>query len=311
MPEISVVVPAYNVDKALCKRAIDSVLNQTFRDFEVLVVDDTATDESDFYKSFGDDRLQYIHNDGRLGMAQSRNKAMSMARGKYIAFMDADDWSYPERFQKQYAFMEQNQKVDILGACFKMGEKCIRHPANNGDIAFFMLMQKCALGMPTVFMRKSAVERLDIRFPQNSIIEDYDLWLSLISKAVFANYPEVLLDYTINPNSSSAAKGDAAINQASAKSRRRYQQMYFGFAFDWKERDEFSVSDWELYQQQVNELKNKNPLYRGKAELAYFDKVFRHIVRRTVREKDFRRALLKADLPICFKIEQFFKEQKK
>lgn len=311
MLEISVVIPAYNVDKVLCKRAIDSILNQTFRDFEVLVVDDTAMDESGFYKSFADDRLQYVHDDSRLGMAQSRNKAMSMARGKYIAFMDADDWSYPERFQKQFDFMEQNPTVDILGACFKMGEKCIRHPANNGDIAFFMLMRECALGMPTVFMRKSAVERLGISFPQNSIIEDYDLWLSLVSKAVFANYPDVLLDYTIHPNSSSAAKGDAAIAQASARSRRRYQQMYFGFVFDWKERDEFSVSDWKVYQQQVNELKNKNHLCRGKAELAYFDNVFRYIVRRTVREKGFRRALLKADLPICFKIKQFFKEQKK
>lgn len=84
MPEISVVIPAYNVDKVLCKRAVNSILSQTFRDFEVLVVDDTAADESEFYKSFGDDRLKYVHNDSRLGLAQSRNKAMSMASGKYI-----------------------------------------------------------------------------------------------------------------------------------------------------------------------------------------------------------------------------------
>ena len=310
MPEISVVIPAYNVDKVLCKKAVDSILNQTFRDFEVLVVDDTATDESGFYKSFKDDRLKYIRNNSRLGLAESRNKGMALAQGRYIAFMDTDDYSYPHRLQKQYDFMEQHPEVDILGAQFRQHDKIIHHPLSNADIKFYLLMSGSAIGMPTAFVRKASMDRLSARFP-DTIIEDYDFWLSLVKKATFANHPEVLVDYEIHPNSLSAVKGQAAIRQATVASRSRCQKECCGVVFDWKERSSFSISDWGLYRKQVNELEKNYQQFCGEKEKQWFEKTFRYIVRHTVREKGFRRALLKADLPLCFKIEQFFKEQKK
>ncbi|HAW33042.1 MAG TPA: hypothetical protein DCX19_00095 [Alphaproteobacteria bacterium] len=310
MPEISVVIPAYNVDKVLCKRAVDSILSQTFRDFEVLVVDDTAADESEFYKSFGDDRLKYIHNDSRLGLAQSRNKAMSMASGKYIAFMDADDYSCPTRFQKQFDFMEQNRTVDVLGTFYTANGKKIRLPVADSDIRFRLVFYDGAILMPTVMARAETIRRYGLQFP-DSPVEDYEFYLSAVAAATFANLPAVLLNKIDHANSISVQKGGKLIRDASFAAQRKWQERLIGAPFDWRHRRSFTVDDWTAYHRQVADLQTRFPDLNDKYKRRYFNKIFRYIVRHTVRETNFRRGLMKSDLPFWFKIDQFFKEQKK
>ncbi len=118
MPEISVVMAVYNREEYV-SRAIESILNQTYKDFEFILVDDGSTDgSSDIIKHYAykDKRIKYIRQDNS-GLAHARNAGANYAQGKYIAFMDDDDISIPERLEKQLRFIENNPKID---ACVAM-----------------------------------------------------------------------------------------------------------------------------------------------------------------------------------------------
>ena len=113
---ISVVMPTYNTPLVWLKEAVESVLNQTFKDFEFIIVDDCSTDESvEYLKGLTDERVRIVRNATNLGVTKSLNVGLDEARGKYIARMDADDVSLPWRFEKQYRFMEAVRDAIICG----------------------------------------------------------------------------------------------------------------------------------------------------------------------------------------------------
>ena len=114
---ISVVMPTYNTPLNWLKEAVESVLNQTFKDFEFIIVDDCSTDESvDYLKGLTDERVRIVRNRTNLGVTKSLNVGVDEARGKYIARMDADDVCFPWRFEKQYRFMEAVRDAFICGS---------------------------------------------------------------------------------------------------------------------------------------------------------------------------------------------------
>ena len=114
---ISVVMPTYNTPLIWLKKAVESVLNQTFKDFEFIIVDDCSTDESvDYLKGLTDERVKIVRNETNLGVTKSLNVGLEEAKGKYIARMDADDVCFPWRFEKQYRFMESVRDAFICGS---------------------------------------------------------------------------------------------------------------------------------------------------------------------------------------------------
>ena len=114
---ISVVMATYNTPTPFLKTAVESVLNQTFTAFEFIIVDDASTNESvDYLKGLTDERVRIVRNSSNLGITKSLNIGLREARGKYIARMDADDISLPQRFEKQYLFMEANPDAIICGS---------------------------------------------------------------------------------------------------------------------------------------------------------------------------------------------------
>ena len=118
-PQISVVMPAYNAEKYITE-AIDSILFQTFKDFEFIIINDASTDSTkDIIESYKDPRIKLVNNEQNKGVAKSLNIGISVACGKYIARMDADDIALPERFQKQFDFMEQHPNIDVCGSWAK------------------------------------------------------------------------------------------------------------------------------------------------------------------------------------------------
>ena len=115
-PEISVIMSVYNGMPYL-QEAVKSILNQTYKDFEFIIVDDASTDDSlKYLKGINDKRIKILSNEKNLGLAVSLNKALNAARGEYIARMDADDISKPERLHIQLNFMELNPQIDICGS---------------------------------------------------------------------------------------------------------------------------------------------------------------------------------------------------
>lgn len=211
-PEISVVMSVYNSESYL-KESVDSILNQTFTDFEFILTDDSSTDNSlailEQY-ALKDKRITLLKNIQNSGLATNLNKMISISKGKYIARMDADDISLPERLQKQYDFMENKPDVGVYGTQITpFGSKAVKMhfaPLTHEEILASILFTNPMMH-PTVMFRKSIFTETGIRYNENlRTSQDLDLWFSLIRKTRFGNSPEVLLKYRIEHSSSSFIK---------------------------------------------------------------------------------------------------------
>ena len=130
MPKVTVLMPVYNARFYLSK-AISSIINQTFKDFEFLIFNDGSTDNSaDIIYSYNDRRIRFFNSEQNFGYVYHLNYGIEIAKGEYIARMDADDISFPTRLEKQVAFMDKNPEVGVCGTWFKIygTNRKIRHP---------------------------------------------------------------------------------------------------------------------------------------------------------------------------------------
>jgi len=215
-PKVSVILSVRNGEPYL-KQAIDSILAQSFGDFELIVVDNHSTDNSPkIVESYEDERIILTRPAEPLHLAQALNHAASMASGEFVARMDADDVSHPSRFEKQVAYLKEHPEVGILGAQIcpidEDGAPITRghyhKPESHADIACSLFFG-CALWHPTVMLRKSVVDELGwysspvIAGREEYSTEDYDLWCRAIAHTQIHNLPEVLLDYRIHADNHS------------------------------------------------------------------------------------------------------------
>ena len=198
-PQISVVMPAYNAEKYLTE-AIDSILSQTFSNFEFIIINDASTDSTkQIIEFYNDPRIKLINNEQNKGVAKSLNIGISFARGKYIARMDSDDIAMPTRLQTQFDFMEKHPNIDICGSwvqTFGAKTKIIRVPRKHVDIKDLNFFS-CAMLHPTIIFKTNTKLQYLSDFPR---AEDYDLWCREINNLNFANIPEALLRYRIHKN---------------------------------------------------------------------------------------------------------------
>ena len=213
-PKISVVMPVYNREQYL-KESIDSILSQTFTDFEFIIVDDQSTDSSwQIIQEYAakDSRIVAVKNTGKKGCYPARNCGHRLAKGKYIAVMDSDDISLPHRLQTQFDFMEKNPGIDICGSWLKSfgaEERVIQPLKNHENIRDFMFFS-CAIPHQTAIYRISS-QKLFYSEDHNSA-QDYELFCRKINELKFANIPEVLLLYRVHENQISSAKRNEQID---------------------------------------------------------------------------------------------------
>jgi glycosyltransferase involved in cell wall biosynthesis len=204
---VTVLMPVYNAERFL-KRAIDSILNQSFKNIEFLIINDGSTDLSlQIIKSYKDDRIKLIENDKNYGLIYSLNKGIEIANGKYIARMDADDISYPERIKKQYTYLEGHVNVGILGTLIKGASKFKTYANNNlntSDLKARIIFNNIFYH-PTVIFRSSFIKNSAVLYnPDFKHGEDYQLWLSALRCTDFAIINEPLLYYENHPDQVSA-----------------------------------------------------------------------------------------------------------
>lgn len=195
-PRISVIMSVYNSAPFL-REAVDSILNQTFGDFEFLIVDDKSTDGSlEILKSYSDNRVQIFENQENIGLTKSLNILLKIAKGEFIARMDADDISLPKRFEKQINYFENNKKVILLGAQYKLiGNDSIisNFPLKHNAIAANLIFENCFAHPATIFKRKIDTQVL---YNDNyEVAQDYELWTRLVFKGIVNNLSEALIIY--------------------------------------------------------------------------------------------------------------------
>jgi len=201
---VSVIMCVYNTKQAFLIDAVLSVLRQTYSNFELLIVDDNSSEELYSHNIFKDDRIKIIKNESNRGPSFCRNRALELAKGKYIAIMDSDDISLPDRFEKQVDFLEKNKNVVACGSYFRfIGRK--EHTIAR-DINDFEYYRCCLLfdNNPTilnssVMIRKSVMDFNNIKWDESLRLgEDYLLWVRLSEHGIITNYPEVLVCYRVH-----------------------------------------------------------------------------------------------------------------
>lgn len=195
-PRISVLMPVYNSAKYL-KESIDSILAQTWQDFEFIIINDGSTDNTaEIVKSYKDSRIIFVDKKHQ-GLVACLNNGLDMARGEYIARMDADDISMPNRLAAQLTFMEKHPKVGILGSWFYIFgnirpriEKKKKYPSLKD------MLETSPVGHPTVMLRKAVFQQFALRYnPAYEYAEDYELWMRASAVTKIANLQTVLLKY--------------------------------------------------------------------------------------------------------------------
>lgn len=207
-PLVSVVMPAFNAGRSI-RKAIESILNQTLKDFELIVVNDASTDKtSAIVRSYikKDKRIRLINNAHNLKIANSLNKGVALAESELIARMDADDISHPKRLETQYLFLKARPKVAIVGTNITIADKEGKeiwkrtYPTRSEELKKIMLRYS-PFAHPTVMFRKKVFEEFGGYNPQTVPCEDIDFWFKIGVKYNFANIPQTLLQYTLSKGS--------------------------------------------------------------------------------------------------------------
>lgn len=198
-PLISVILPVYNGEKYLAD-AIESILTQTFTDFELLVVDDGSQDGSaEIVRKYAkrDERIRLLQHESNQGHAAARNSGLEAAQGKFIAAMDADDISLPERLRKQVDFMQSHSKIGLLGVHWLQVDENLKPisdhimPLEHALIVLRLFFRRNSLAGPTILMRRETLDSVD-GYDARSSTGDTDLFARLVGKTRFANLPLTL-----------------------------------------------------------------------------------------------------------------------
>lgn len=219
-------MPVYS-GEAFLRDAIDSVLAQNFSDFEFLIIDDGSTDASPaIIRSYADPRIHLVHNGKRLGLVESLNKGLDLARGEYVARMDCDDISLPQRLARQVAFMDSHSQIGVCGTWVEtIGEpagELWRYPSDP-EIIRSRLLFESVIAHPSVMMRRTLFGKAGLSYsPLYPRAQDYELWVRSAKSFGLSNVAAVLLLRRVHPQQMGVRDRE---EQRAAASRIRIAQI--------------------------------------------------------------------------------------
>lgn len=190
--------------------SVESVLNQTFSDFEFIIIDDKSTDNSlVILKSITDPRIVLIENEENQGLTRNLNNGIRLAKGNYLARMDADDISLLNRFERQIQFLDENTEIAMCGTqIMEFGNRfeLSNYSLSYDKIKFELLKQNC-FAHPTVMWRRLDFIKYNLFYDESFVIaQDYELWTRVVEKLKVINLNEALLKYRVHANQISTEK---------------------------------------------------------------------------------------------------------
>lgn len=212
--KVSVLTPIYRTDPEMLRAAIRSVLEQDFRDFEFLLLDDCPDDpRADVVGEFDDPRIVYLRNDRNLGITPSRNRLISLAKGEYLAVFDHDDVCRPGRFSKEVAYLDAHPECGVVSGWTRVlpSGATDRYPEDDAEIRRTMI-GRCSIVHSACMIRKSVLEATGLGYEERySPCEDYALFLKLLPRTVFHNLPEPVLDYRLHASNATKTQSPKMI----------------------------------------------------------------------------------------------------
>lgn len=256
-PLVSVLMPVYN-GEAYLKEAIESILNQTYRNFEFLIINDGSTDRSEaIISSYNDSRICLINNPENLRLIATLNRGIDLAKGQYIVRMDADDISLPQRIEKQVGWMEANPDYGLIGSWFedfdgKSSSRIVKYSSDDTHIRIRHLYQT-HIAHPTAVLRKSVIDEHNLRFNADFVHgEDYAFWVQLSAFCKLSNYPEMLVRKRDHPQN--VSNQYAQIQSDTCSRVKQYEFESMGVSISREEIElytRFANPDWTFSQNEM------------------------------------------------------------
>lgn len=214
MCKVSVVMPVYNGEKYL-KEAIDSILNQTYTDFEFIIINDGSTDSTkEIIQSFEDQRIVVLENEKNLGIVSTLNRGLDCAVGEYIARMDADDIAEKGRLEKQVNTLDGDSTIGVLGTGTRVfgddiEDKEMHSTLNPNQLKAELIFSSC-ICHPSVMIRKKVLDEFGIRYKEEyKGAEDYEMWWQIAAVSKIASIPDILHNYRIHKQQITQTKDEA------------------------------------------------------------------------------------------------------
>lgn len=207
-PLVSVIMPAYNSEKYIAE-AIDSILGQTFQDFELIIIDDCCKDHTaEIVRGYTDDRIVFIQNEVNKGFLYGLNYGIEIARGKYIARLDDDDTSYPDRLQKQVDYLDEHEDVVLVGTRIDekrngvICEQMVTPIGTSNQIRFELFYENGSIAHSSFMMRKEVLEKHHIKYEIFKQVPDYHMLTCICQYGDLARLDETLVTWRIHPQQS-------------------------------------------------------------------------------------------------------------
>ena len=205
-PLVSVLIPTYNSELYI-KDTLESILNQTYKNLEIIIIDDASTDSTlKIVKKYKDKRIKIYINNKNLGIAKNMNKGIRLSNGKYLAIMDADDWSYPYRIEEQVQLMEENPKVVLCSGYMDICNENLEfqntrtYPITDKEIRKAIVTYD-PISHPASMWRMSELLKTTLYNDNFPICRDYDLIVRISEFGEYQNIPKPLIKYRVRKDS--------------------------------------------------------------------------------------------------------------
>lgn len=246
-PLISVIMSTYNEEKYI-ETSLKSLLNQTFQEFEIIIVDDASTDNTrQLIQGLRDERIHLICNEENQGLTKNLNKALKYVTGKYIARMDGDDIAFSTRFEKQVQYMEKYPET-MLVSCYtkSFGDSDLVFALpDDSEVLKVRMLVRPVYAHPGFMMRRELIEAGYQYNEEYRTAQDYEFASRVAEKYKIGLVPEVLLRYRVHKKQISAKAGNQQFNNADKIRKRQLERLGI----------QLSEAEWQDYQNLVKETK--------------------------------------------------------
>jgi len=220
---VTVLMSVYNC-KYFLREAIESVLNQSYHDFEFIIIDDGSDDESKkIISSYPDNRIRFVVNEKNIGLARSLNKGIKLSKGKYIMRMDGDDVSLPYRIESLVSFLENNPQIGLCGSWVKSfgtrKNQVWKYPRHHSEIKSRLIFDP-PFAHPAIMFRKEVLDQNQLQYDESlNTAQDYDLWTRMVDLTQTANLDKVLLKYRIHGQSVTMKTNHQALDSLNIRAK--------------------------------------------------------------------------------------------
>ena len=200
-PLVSVIMAEYNTERELLIKSIQSVIEQTYKNLELILIDDCGKNKlEDIIKIFNDPRIKIFKNEKNMGLVYSLNRALKVSKGKYIARMDTDDWAFKKRIKIQVDYMEEHPDIDLISTNVEYydGNEVWGKTKGQGEITREKLLNGSPITHPTVMAKREVMNNVG-GYPNYKRCEDYAMWIELyVNKYKMYKISDILLRYHLS-----------------------------------------------------------------------------------------------------------------